>query len=196
VSTPFGDIERLDDEVLDEVLAMQLRVAWAGERQTDPPRLGWWRTAMVDELGGQDLFERLMPRTWKWAVFEAARAAAKRVDARGREATSDADQLVSLFRLGFALDEQLDDRLSQLKRSGAAPEEALPALQSVGNDWDQAAFAKWLSGFSGGDATQTPSGRRLKTALPPDPLDAAQALCAGLLPLAPQYPAPYYRLGR
>jgi hypothetical protein len=96
---------------LDHILSLQLLVAWAGEADTEPPRLGWWRTALADEFAGEDLFQRLMPHTWRWAVLEAARLAAKRVDVRSRERTADADQLVSLFRFGFALDEHLDERV-------------------------------------------------------------------------------------
>ena len=51
---------------LDHTLTIQLLVAWAGE-SGDPPRLGWWRTDMVSEYGGGDLFKRLLPNTWQWA---------------------------------------------------------------------------------------------------------------------------------
>lgn len=196
MTAPFADAKGLDREALDEILSLQLLVAWAGEGATDPPRLGWWRTSMVEEFGGEDLFQRLMPHTYRWAVLEAVREAAKRVDARNREATADADQLVSLFRLGFTLDEQLDDRLRALKRTGEPPQAALPGLEQVGSDWDKDGFARWLSAFEGGDHTNTPSGRRLKAALPASPVEAARALCAALLPLSEAYPAPYFRLGR
>jgi hypothetical protein len=53
----------LECNVLDEILTLQLLVAWAGEGLSDPPRLGWWRTMLVDEFGGEDLFKRLTPRT-------------------------------------------------------------------------------------------------------------------------------------
>ncbi len=33
---------------LDEVLALQVTIAWAGEGLWSPPRLGWWRTDLVD----------------------------------------------------------------------------------------------------------------------------------------------------
>lgn len=126
-------------ESLDEILTLQLLVAWAGEGATDPPRLGWWRTSMAEEFGGEDLFQRLLPHTYRWAVLEAVREVAKRVDARRREATADADQLVSLYRLGFALDEQLDDRLRALKRAGGEPVAVLPGLLAVTSGWDKGA---------------------------------------------------------
>src|SRR5690349_12871798 len=77
-------VELIDSAVLDEILSLQLLVAWAGEGHTDPPRLAWWRTSLIDEFGGEDLFARLMPRTWKWAVLEAARSAARTIDAEAR----------------------------------------------------------------------------------------------------------------
>jgi hypothetical protein len=65
---------------LDMILTAQLAVAWAGEAG-DPPRLKWWRTDLASEFGGEDLFKRLLPHTWRWAVLEGAREAARRRDA-------------------------------------------------------------------------------------------------------------------
>jgi hypothetical protein len=186
----------LTTEALDQILTLQLLVAWAGEADTDPPRLRWWRTAMADEFGGEDLFQRLMPHTFRWAVLEAARLAATRVDARSRGRTADADQLVSLFRLGFAVDEQLDDRLAELKRGGLAPAEALPGLRAIAAPWQREAFEAWLGDLPGADHATSPSGRRLKGQAPDDPLAAARLLGSALLPLADSYPAPHIRTGR
>jgi hypothetical protein len=107
---------------LDDVLTLQLAVAWAGE-SGEAPRLGWWRTDLVSEFGGEDLFRRLLPHTWRWAVFEAVREAARRVDARSRSRDHDPDGLLSLFHLGFDADEQLEQRLADLKRGSAPPKE-------------------------------------------------------------------------
>ena len=185
-----------DSAALDQILSLQLLVGWAGEAETDPPRLGWWRTALADEFGGEDLFQRLMPHTWRWAVLDAARLAAKRVDARSRERTADADQLVSLFRFGFALDEHLDDRLSELKRSGLQPVEALPGLKAVTSGWDRLAFEAWLADLPPVEHTVSPTGRRLKGTPPEDPLLTARMLCSALRPLVDSYPAPHFRTGR
>ena len=68
---------------LDALLTAQIAVAWAGEGG-DEPRLGWWRTDLVDEYGGEDLFARLLPHTARWAVLQAVREAARRTDARLR----------------------------------------------------------------------------------------------------------------
>ena len=43
---------RLTHAQLDEILALQLTVAWAGEAAGEPPRLGWWKTDLVDKEGG------------------------------------------------------------------------------------------------------------------------------------------------
>ena len=58
--------------VLDQLLTAQLIVAWAGERG-DPQRLGWWRSDLSSEFGGEDLFRRLLPHTWPWATLKAPR---------------------------------------------------------------------------------------------------------------------------
>ena len=35
---------------LDQVLALQIMVAWAGEGICEPKRLDWWRTDLIDEF--------------------------------------------------------------------------------------------------------------------------------------------------
>ncbi|MBZ0117679.1 MAG: BREX-6 system BrxE protein, partial [Sandaracinaceae bacterium] len=64
---------RLPGSDLDTILALQLTVAWAGERNAQPPRLPWWRTDILDEAGARDLLSRLTPRTQEWAALEAVR---------------------------------------------------------------------------------------------------------------------------
>lgn len=58
----------LPPSAADSILTAQFVVGWAGEKG-DEPRLGWWRCDLVSEYGGQDLFERLLPHTWQWAVL-------------------------------------------------------------------------------------------------------------------------------
>src|SRR5690606_21039027 len=91
---------------LDRILTAQLAVAWAGEGGEEP-RLGWWRCDLCSEFGGEDLFRRLLPHTWHWAVLEGAREAARRHDAALRQQDHDPDRLVSLYSLGFEADERL-----------------------------------------------------------------------------------------
>jgi hypothetical protein len=184
----------LDRAVLDQILSFQLLVAWAGEGKTDPPRLGWWRTALSDEFAGEDLFKRLTPRTWRWAVIEAARAAARKVDAEARSQAADADHLFSLYRLGFSVDEQLDDRLAELKRSGQDPSEALPDLARMAEPWSPAGFAQWLATLGAPEAMASSVGRRLKGQPPKDAAAAARALTAAMAPFADRYPAPHFKV--
>lgn len=186
----------LERNVLDEILSLQLLVGWAGEGLSDPPRLGWWRTMLVDEFGGEDLFKRLTPRTWKWAVLEAARVAARSVDADARSHAADGDQLLSLFHLGFVIDEQLDDRFSELKRSTPDPIEALPDLGTTTKAWDAAAFLKGLGSLATPTFAGSSVGRRLKGELPADQVLAARMLAAAMSPLSERYPAPHFKVER
>ena len=66
--------DRLTPAQLDEILALQLTVAWAGEAGGEPGRLGWWKSDLVDRKGGGDLFTRLVPRTAPWAGLILVRA--------------------------------------------------------------------------------------------------------------------------
>lgn len=77
---------------VDLLLTAQIAVAWAGEGHVgEEPRLGWWRSDLTSEFGGRDLFERLLPRTYRWAVFQAVREAARRTDAEMRERANNPD---------------------------------------------------------------------------------------------------------
>jgi len=168
-------------------------VAWAGEAGEDP-RLKWWRTDLASEYGGEDLFQRLLPHTWRWAVLEAAREAARRHDAELRARDADADRLVTLFRLGFELDEHIDERLADLKRAGAAPTDALPGLRElVVEKWSKSAFAEWIAGHGEASSSTVPVGRRLKGDPPASSELLIRKLVAALHPLTDAYPMPHYR---
>jgi len=185
---------RIAPAVLDEILTLQLLVAWAGEGATDPPRLRWWRTSLCDELGGEDLFARLMPRTWKWAVLEAARIAARTTDAEMRSHAADHDRLVSLFHFGFAIDEQLDDRLAELKRHVPEPVEALPDLAAITKAWAPEAFRAKLRGLAEVSTAPSSVGLRLKGEMPAQPEVAARMLAAALATESDRYPAPHWKV--
>ena len=195
VATPSSHAEpaprSLSSEV-DAALCAQLAVAWAGEGGEEP-RLGWWRTDLVSEFGGEDLFQRLLPSTWRWATLQAAREAARRRDADLRRQEHDPDGLITLFHLGPELDERLDDRLQSLKHGDLAPHDALPALRHVVTTaWRRDVFADWVAGHGAPDTTTTPVGRRLRG--DPPPLDRlVPNLVAALTPLADTYPLPHYR---
>jgi hypothetical protein len=95
---------------VDFLLTAQLGVAWAGEGGEEP-RLGWWRSDLVSEFGGEDLLRRLLPNTWRWATLQGARAAAMRRDREIRTHDHDPDRLLTLFSLGFDVDERVEERL-------------------------------------------------------------------------------------
>jgi hypothetical protein len=101
----------IPEATLDAVLTTQLVVAWAGEARCEPKRLGWWETDLVDEAGGADLLRLLAPTTWRWAAFEAAREAARRVDEQARKRMADPDAVRSIFFLGFAWENRLPTAL-------------------------------------------------------------------------------------
>ena len=178
---------------LDLLLAAQLAVAWAGENG-DEPRLGWWRTDLASEFGGEDIFRRLLPETWEWAVFQAAREAARRHDAELRRRDHDPDRVVSLYNLGFELDERLDERLQDLKRSGARPKEALPMLgELVEGGWDRNRFLDWIAAHGEANYVPAPVGRRIRGELPADLRQRTRYLVAALAPLQAEYPLPHFR---
>ncbi len=187
----------LPTEKLDELLTLQLTIAWAGEALTDPPHLPWWRTAMHDEFQGGDLLARVLPRTHAWAALEAVRLAARRTEAAHRAQFSDPDLLLSLFHLGHAVDEQLDDRLATHKRHAAPPRDTLPLPFDLAAPLDRGALTSWLSALAAPPAIEaTPVGRRLRGEPATDATAAARTLAAALAPLADTYPTPHYRLGR
>ena len=180
---------------IDQILGWQLLIAWAGEADTEPPRQGWWRTAMLDEFGGADLLARLTPRTWQWGVLQVARTAAMRTDASLRARFADPEAVRTLFHLGFALDEPIADRIAELARARVTPADALPILQHTtdprAGDWNAASFADLLGTLGRPRVTDTPQGRRLD-APASTPLSAARALAAAHAPLAASYPLPHF----
>lgn len=183
----------IPNSALDAILTDQIAVAWAGEKGEEP-RLGWWRCDLVSEYGGIDLFQRLLPDTWKWAVLQAVREAARRKDAALRQQDHNPDRIYSLFNLGFELDERVEERLQDLKRSGVVPEAALPGLNDVLIEpWDRQAFSDWVEGHDAATHTSAPVGRRLKGEPPAAPEHAVKRLVAALVPLAEAYPLPHYR---
>ena len=191
---------RVPDGDLDVLLTAQFLVAWAGESA----RLGWWRSDLVSRYGGFDLFFRLTPHTAPWVLLQAARETARRHDAERRNQSGDADTKLTLFHLGFERDEQADERLQHHKRGGKSPTAALPALRDFirlptadDDDGDDDAFDReHFERFLRLDAAKhvvEPIGRRLTGAPPAELPELVRQLLAGLVPLAEQYPLPYFR---
>jgi len=179
-----------DAAVLDEILALQLTVAWAGESAGDPKRLGWWKTDLIDPEGGGDLFARLAPKTAVWASLGLARKAAVRVDAAAREKLAHGDQVWTLFHFGFAVDELLSDRLVWHRNHQHVPTEVFGARFLVGTEWSKKPFEAMLAGLARPKVTVAPSGRQLVD-VGNSPLEAARNLAAALVPLPDDYPMPF-----
>lgn len=181
---------RLSPTQLDEILALQLSIAWAGEAAGEPPRLGWWKTDLVDHEGGRDLFARLAPRTAAWTSLALVRAAARRVDEGAREKLARGNAVLTPFHFGFVVDEQLDDRIAYHRSHEHVPGEVLGARYQVDRPWSLPAFEALLSGLGTPKVTDTPAGRRI-VAHGASPADAAPLLFASLLPLQRAYPLPF-----
>ena len=184
----------LPEATVDAILAMQLTIAWAGEGRCDPRRLGWWDTDLVDEAGGGNFFERLLPQTHRWASLEAVREAARRTDAKARAKMAEPDKMRTIYFLGFEVDEQLGDRLAALKRSGRTPAEALSLPLPLTAAFSKEALTRALREVDA-PFTKVPNGRQLKHPLPEPPDLLVKQLCAALVPLAEQYPLPFFKTG-
>lgn len=187
-------MERMTEDWRDKILALQMAVAWAGEGLCEPKRLNWWRTDLIDPAGGGYLFQELFPKTRAWASLEAVRKVAIVQDKQMRQNMAQPDQVRTLFFWGFAVDEQLDDRLLEHKRSGKEPIDVLPLPIDPGSrftktDFEEAIRVPNLTI----DFQIVPGGREIKGQIP-DALELrARNLAAGLLPLTDQYPLPFYR---
>lgn len=193
---------RVPDGDLDALLTAQFLVAWAGESG----RLGWWRSDLVSRYGGFDLFSRLTPNTARWVVLQAARETARRHDAERRNQSCDPDTKLTLFHLGFERDEQAEERFQHHKRSGKHPTAALPGLRdfirlprdddsdddSDDDTFDREQFERFLRLDTAKHVVE-PIGRRLTGAPPAELPELVRQLLAGLAPLAPEYPLPYFR---
>jgi hypothetical protein len=118
------------------------------------------------------------------------RKAAIRVDETAREKLAHGDRVWTLFHFGFAVDEQLRDRLAWHRNHQNVPSECLGARYWVGSDWSKAAFESVLTGLGKSKVQVTPSGRQIETAAKL-PVEVARLLSGALLPLTAEYPLPY-----
>ena len=178
---------------LDKILALQVMVAWAGEGAC-AKRLDWWRTDLVDELGGGDLFKRLFPYTHRWAALEAVRQVAIQVDRQTRLSMAKPDEVRTIFFWGFAVDEQLAAQLSFHKRNGKEPLEVLPFPLEPNGHFVKDDFEEAIRIPNHHVAHKVVPGGREIAAMPEASELRARKLAAGLLPLADKYPMPFYRV--
>jgi hypothetical protein len=183
------------EEALDSILAWQFLVAWAGERRTEPPRFGWWDTALVDDYAGGDVLSRLAPRTHAWAALEAVREVARRVDAEARGKHGRPDAMRTIFFLGFELDERLADRLAAHKRSLRPPGDVLPLPLPLTREFAAEAVRAVLAGdLAPSFEAVPPVGRQLAEPRPSRPDELVRNLAAALVQPAREFPLPFYKL--
>ncbi|MBU6160856.1 MAG: BREX-6 system BrxE protein [Myxococcales bacterium] len=180
---------------IDAVLTAQFIVAWAGESGEEHRRLGWWKSDLVAEDGGEALLRTLLPVTWPWAVLQAVRETARRRDAELRRQDSDPDRLLTIFHLGFEVDERVDERIQELKREGRTPTAVLPDLSLLQQPWSRDAFQGWVASHGEVETAIAPAGRHVKGRQPAGVTAALHALVAGLAPLSDGYPMPHFRRG-
>lgn len=184
---------------LDFVLDAQLAVAWAGEGLKSERRLGWWSSMFAFEFGGEALFTDLLPSTYRWAVLRAAREAARRKDAELRAKADDADRIVSLFRLGFSLDEALEERFADRVHDDPRRERTSRELSDlIDTPFSAKSFTRFVEGQlarveTSVDFGASPTGRRITGELPKDPRLLVAKLVGALLPLADAYPLPHFK---
>ena len=181
------------NSTLDSLLIWQIVVAWAGESLCEPSRLGWWRTDLIDEAGGGDFLQRLLPKTYLWAGLEALRDAAMRVDRQKRQRLAQADQINTLFFWGFEVDEKLQDRLSMHKRSQRSPVDCLDLPLELGAAFDPTELEAVLTSPGSAATSELVSeGRAIQGTVPQSLELRAKHLAAALLPLTDSYSMPFY----
>ena len=175
---------------LDEILALQLTIAWAGEAAGEPPRrLGWWKTDLVDKEAGGDLFARLAPKTAAWASLLLVRDAARIVDEGARAKLKQGDSVWSLFHFGFAVDEALRDRLSFHRRHRAEPSILGPRF-AVGGEWSKAKLQASLLALGKPKVEAVPHGLKV-AGKGVSVSEAAVLLASALAPLPAAYSLPF-----
>lgn len=182
-------IPAVELDLLDLILDWQMTIAWLGEANCEPSRLGWWRTDLIDDLGGGDLLARLLPRTKVYAGWEAVREAAIATDRRARQRMANPDKLRTIFFWGFDLDEKLTDRIAIRK----ALNQKLDLPISWEDDFDRELLAKQICDRSGESKYELVAGGReiRKTGSNQQNL---LSLVAAIVPFDKNYPMPFYRI--
>lgn len=185
----------LSQDELDLLLSLQFSVAWAGEGKCEPTRHGWWQTALVDEFDGLDLLQRIAPRTAPWAALEAVRRVATHIDAQTRTHAQHSDSILTIFHLGFDIDELLHERLKELKLELVPPKDALPGLIGLTDDWTASTWSNWLSSqkIASTPFEITPGGRFVSTTrkVTNAPVTLVKHLIGALHTPSTNYPTPH-----
>ncbi|RJP85379.1 MAG: BREX-6 system BrxE protein [Desulfobacteraceae bacterium] len=185
----------ISNAVIDNILALQITVAWAGEGLSEPKRLDWWKTDLVDAEGGGDFLKRLLPKTYPWASVEAVRKAAMSVDDQARQSMAKPDEIRTLFFWGFEIDEKIQERLDYLRHNLNPPSEVLPIPIDLYSKFNRSEFEETIR-IPGNTIEYkiVPGGRELKGPIPASHELTARHLAAALLPLDTQYPVPFFRV--
>lgn len=180
------------NNTLDTIIALQMTVGWAGEGLCVPPRLGWWNTDLIDELGGGDLFQRLFPKSHLWASLEMVRKVAIHADKLARMRAANPDQIRTLFHWGYEIDESLRQRLRELKFLGLPPTSVLPFPAALYEPFSKAEFERAIAYDPKVNFEITPIGRAIAGVMPQELDLCALILASALLPLASTYPMPFF----
>jgi hypothetical protein len=180
---------------LDQILAIQIAIAWAGEKD----RLSWWNSEVTNEFGGFTQLLDLTPSSASWLSLKTVREIAKRMDKKARRTANDADNIYTIFRLGFEIDEQLDQRLTDLIHSDSSQKTLLKHVGWLSEpneqDWDAEDFTNWLRGLVGdrGQHKDEPLGRRIVGEASEDLVERISKLANHLWPLTDTYTIPHYK---
>ena len=179
---------------LDKVLAMQIALAWAGEKY----RLGWWPSDVTERNGGYTQLQDLAPSSATWLALKTVREIAKRVDKETRSRSKHPDDIYTIFRLGFDVDDLLNKRLTHHIHAQAPIHILLKHIKwlhdPIHQPWHQDELQVWIK-------TLTPQstshehislGRRIKASRPQNIVGHSIILMRLLLPLTHTYPMPHF----
>ena len=140
--------------------------------------------------------KELLPNTWQWAMLQSVRYAAKLHDAAVREKDHNPDRLLTLYSMGFEIDEKVDERLIQLKQRSSELSDVLPEVAALlEGGWSADEFHLWIKKRGKEPFTAVPAGRRLKGTPPEELSQITNRLVAGLAQKSDSYPMPHFRRG-
>ncbi|MEM8642553.1 MAG: BREX-6 system BrxE protein [Cyanobacteria bacterium P01_G01_bin.54] len=111
-------------------------------------------------VGVGDLMTRLFPKTHKWSGLEIVRQAAIACDMQQRNRIAQSDTVRTLFYWGFAIDEQLTDRLRDHKVRRRSPQDILSFPLSA--EFEQEHFTRWGSAHAEINYETEPNGRLVR----------------------------------
>lgn len=180
---------------LDKILAFQFVIAWAGEGLAEPHRLNWWKTDLIDNEGGGDLFSRLFPLTHEWASLEAIRTAAIQADKEKRLTMVNSSMIRTMFFWGYKIDDKLNDRISEHKQDMKSPFQVLPFPYEITDGFNREVLEKsLLNNIQIPNYRKVLGGRELLDKIPEEPVIIVKLLAASFLPFSKEYPSPFYRI--